>query len=106
MPGLWQGIHQAKEIRNKAMGTKNMLLPTLFRTVNRSSPPGRQMTWNYRIFRHREKATGLVSAHTWYGLHEVFYNDEGEPETYALPPEVAAATLDELLSSLRLMLKD
>lgn len=32
------------------------------------------MTWNYRIVHYRAVGTG-------YGLHEVYYNDKGEPVT-------------------------
>jgi hypothetical protein len=57
------------------------------------------MTWNFRIFRHKDK-------HVWYGLHEVFYNDQGVPETYATEPDAVGDTIDELIDSLVLMIRD
>ena len=64
------------------------------------------MTWSYRIFRHSEKEKGKKKPYVWFGLHEVFYNEEGEPETYWVVPQALGETVDELLSSLRMMLKD
>lgn len=33
------------------------------------------MTWNFRLVRHWDRK----SASSWYGVHEVFYNDVGRP---------------------------
>ena len=43
------------------------------------------MTWNHRIMKteHQE------SADTWvdiYGMHEVYYDDEGKPDMYTTEP--------------------
>lgn len=35
------------------------------------------MFWNYRVIRHDPKPGD--PSHIWYGLHEVFYDDNGEP---------------------------
>lgn len=32
------------------------------------------MSWNYRMVHHKEETTG----EDWYGIHEVYYNDNGE----------------------------
>ncbi len=37
------------------------------------------MSWNYRIVHYRKPQTG-------YGLHEVYYNDQGEPVTMGAGP--------------------
>ncbi len=43
------------------------------------------MTWDYRVVHYRAPLTG-------YGLHEVYYNDEGEPVTMGAWPATFAAT--------------
>lgn len=42
----------------------------------------------------------------WYALHEVYYNDEGVPITYAEEPEVVGDNIQDLVESIELMLKD
>jgi len=39
------------------------------------------MTWNFRLIRHSEGPAPL-----WYAVHEVFYNDAGEPFTMTEDP--------------------
>lgn len=39
------------------------------------------MTWNYRIIRHNDKAD------IWYAIHEVYYNDVGEPKFVTQEPD-------------------
>ena len=46
------------------------------------------MTWNYRILRHRK------GGHTWFALHEVFY-DDGRPTSYTAEPVGFVADEDE-----------
>lgn len=62
------------------------------------------MTWNYRIFRHKNKYANKVTY--WYALHEVFYNDEGKPFTYATEPDAVGDSIDDLVAGITLMLKD
>lgn len=42
----------------------------------------------------------------WYGLHEVYYNDDGVPETYATNAEDIGDTLEDLVDGIQLMLTD
>ncbi len=40
------------------------------------------MMWNFRLVKHVE----LKPKHVWYGVHEVFYNDDGKPWTMTKEP--------------------
>lgn len=46
------------------------------------------MTWNYRIVRYRSVGAG-------YGLHEVYYNDQGEAVTMGAAPASFCADTEE-----------
>ena len=52
--------------------------------------------WNYRIIKDGET----------YGLYEVFYNDDGEIAAHSETPEVVGESVEDIKSSLELMLKD
>jgi len=52
--------------------------------------------WNYRIIKDGET----------YGLHEVFYNDDGEIAAHSENPEVVGESVEDIKGSLELMLKD
>ena len=52
--------------------------------------------WNYRII--KDKKT--------YGLHEVFYNDDGEIFAHAEKAEIIGDDPKEILESITLMYKD
>tara|TARA_Y100000310_G_C20446480_1_gene698670 strand:- start:231 stop:536 length:306 start_codon:yes stop_codon:yes gene_type:complete len=52
--------------------------------------------WNYRIIKDGET----------YGLYEVFYNDDGEISAHSENPEVVGESVEDIKSSLELMLKD
>ena len=52
--------------------------------------------WNYRIIKDGET----------YGLYEVFYNDDDEISLHAENPDVVGESVDEIISSLELMLGD
>jgi hypothetical protein len=60
-------------------------------------------TWNYRIIRHHEPEV-------WFGLHEVYYDDQGRPESYTADPISFVCDGDEgpegITKSLRLALSD
>ncbi len=62
------------------------------------------MTWNYRVIRHRERKHGLD--HTWYGLHEVYYNSRGKMYLWAPEPEVIGDSVKDLVGGLAAMLRD
>lgn len=68
--------------------------------------PAPTMTWNYRIFRHEHKLKSIGWNSEWFGLHEVYYNEDGLPETYAIEPEVIGDNIEDLIASISLMLKD
>jgi hypothetical protein len=46
------------------------------------------MSWNYRIVHYRAPQVG-------YGLHEVYYNDKGEPVTMGAGPATFVAFDEE-----------
>ena len=55
------------------------------------------MAWNYRIIDHGD----------WFGLHEVHYDNEGAPRSYAVEPEIATGKengVDDIIGSLELMM--
>jgi hypothetical protein len=55
------------------------------------------MKWNYRIIDHGE----------WLGLHEVYYDKQGNPRSYAVEPDVATDKengISDIVGSLTLML--
>ena len=69
------------------------------------------MSWNYRIIFHPEviRTTGTkntpVTLSAYYGIHEVYYNSEGEPKSYSAEPEVAGESVKELEEMLKMMNK-
>jgi hypothetical protein len=42
------------------------------------------MSWNYRIvkFRHTDRHAKLCGEEHFYGLHEVYYDEDGNPNGY------------------------
>jgi len=61
------------------------------------------MTWNYRII--KEVVTGLgEEPMDAYGIHEVYYGPDGEPETCSEAVQPYGETLDELRSDLSRMM--
>ena len=54
------------------------------------------MSWNYRVIQHKD----------YFGLHEVFYNDDHSIVAYVETPEVIGDTIDEIKSTLNMMLSD
>ena len=54
--------------------------------------------WNYRVIQDDEKET--------VGLYEVFYNTEGEIFAHAELPVIAGEDLDDLLSTLKMLVTD
>jgi hypothetical protein len=49
------------------------------------------LTWNYRIIRHVDPEG------EWYGIHEVYYDDQGQPHSLtANPVPIDAETPEEL----------
>ena len=42
------------------------------------------MTWNYRVV--RKTNTGYDMLDEYYGIHEVYYDDDGNPEMVTVDP--------------------
>ena len=42
------------------------------------------MTWNYRVIRKTQ--TGYDNLGEYYGIHEVYYDDDGNPEMVTVEP--------------------
>jgi hypothetical protein len=61
-------------------------------------------TWNYRIVKHREQLAGEVET-AWYGLHEVYYADDGEMLSRTEYPVLGRDTPEELIDGLEMMLR-
>ena len=60
------------------------------------------MTWNYRIIKRKCSETGEV----YYGLNEVFYTEQGKLMAYSENDEVIGDTPEEIIQTLKMMLKD
>jgi hypothetical protein len=52
--------------------------------------------WNYRIIKNGDD----------YGLHEVFYNEDGKISAHTLDAEVVCSSPEEIVKTLGLMLDD
>lgn len=60
------------------------------------------MTWNHRVMKH-DKADGDDD---WYQIHEVFYNSEGERESWTVGGIAPGGnTLEDLRDELHMMLE-
>lgn len=61
------------------------------------------MTWNYRVV--KKSNTGYDNLDEYYGIHEVYYDDDGKPEMVTVDPVGAAGdTLEELKHDLAYMI--
>ena len=61
------------------------------------------MTWNFRLVKHTEPKSGW----TWYGVHEVFYNDAGKPWTMTQEPvHVDGEDAKDVIAYLTLIKRD
>lgn len=58
------------------------------------------MTWNYRVIYHDE------DEHPYYGLHEVYYNEDSSIASWTKDSFVVGDDQAEILSSLKMMVKD
>jgi len=57
------------------------------------------VTWNYRIIHHDDHE------HPYFGLHEIYYDDEGITN-WTVEATVVGDDVNEVIHSLRMMLKD
>ena len=65
------------------------------------------MTWNYRLVKHDDTPPKSKSGkYVYYGLHEVYYNDDGSIYMYAPDPDVVGDSIEEIRESLEMMLRD
>lgn len=58
-------------------------------------------TWNYRILKHKDKKYG-----DWFGLHEVYYNEDGSINSYTQDAIAIGESAQEVRNVLRQMLED
>jgi uncharacterized protein with NAD-binding domain and iron-sulfur cluster len=58
------------------------------------------MTWNYRIIKHDDGDP------IYYGLHEVYYDEEHNIDMWTLEAEVVGDSVEEIVSVLKMMLDD
>lgn len=58
------------------------------------------MTWNYRIIYHDDHKF------PYYGLHEVYYDKEINIKTWTLDAQIVGDDVKDLVSTLKMMLKD
>ena len=52
--------------------------------------------WNYRLIKDKEL----------FGLHEVMYNDDGKIFAHTEKPEITGESVEDIISTLNLMLGD
>ncbi|OQS30631.1 hypothetical protein [Chromobacterium violaceum] len=45
-------------------------------------------TWDYRVIEFETAAAGEAEPHRWRAIHEVFYNDAGQPVAYGENPAI------------------
>jgi hypothetical protein len=61
------------------------------------------MAWNFRLVRHTERNPKRV----WYGVHEVFYTDQGQPWTMTQDPvAIDGESVKEVLGYLEMVGQD
>ncbi len=60
------------------------------------------MSWNYRVIRHIEKETNEF----WFGIHEVYYSENGQVKHWTkYPVKPAGSSLEDLKGDITLMMK-
>lgn len=58
------------------------------------------MSWNYRVVKHEDEHE------VWYGLHEVYYDEEHNPDGFSEKPiDPRGTTVEELRGDIDLMLQ-
>jgi len=64
------------------------------------------MTWNYRIIQTNYKPDGFDDEYTAYAIHEVYYNEDGEPDSWTLRSMSLDnyESVEELEESMKLMM--
>jgi len=59
---------------------------------------GDTMSWNHRVMKHHD------CGETWYGIHEVFYDEEGKVENCTYDADITGESLEDLKRTLEWML--
>ena len=68
------------------------------------------MSWNYRVFEHWSCTPpslvekGYSPFQQWFGIHEAYYNEEGELDGHTDLINVSSENLDDIKGQLELML--
>lgn len=61
------------------------------------------MTWNFRLVKHTERKPKRV----WYGVHEVFYTEDGRPWTMTQHPvTIDGESIKDALEYLEMIRRD
>ena len=59
------------------------------------------MTWNYRLMVQPDGSRGM-----WFEIHEVYYDEEGEPYSYTTnPADVSGNDINDIIFALNEMKK-
>ena len=58
--------------------------------------------WNYRVAKEKDTLTGEEN----FTIHEVYYNDDGNPMLISNPESPYGESLEELVTCIYMMLKD
>ena len=58
------------------------------------------MSWNYRVMHHK------VGVQEYYGLHEVYYKEDGSVWLWTSEPQIIGDTIGDIGEILHMMLKD
>lgn len=59
------------------------------------------MSWNYRLMVQPDGSGGI-----WFEIHEVYYNEEGKPESYTTnPTDVSGNNINDIIFTLNEMRK-
>lgn len=62
--------------------------------------------WDYRIVQHK-RTSPEGKEETWYALHEVYYGDDGKPESMTDEPvSFVGECRNDVIGALRLALRD
>jgi len=63
------------------------------------------MTWNYRIFRYKNKLKGYPDWDS-FGIHEAYYDDNGKVEGWTEDAIIVGDSVKELFKVLKMIEKD
>lgn len=63
------------------------------------------MSWNYRVVRHKEEPFKGIPQDDWYGIHEVYYDEDDKPRSVTVNPmHPFGENVGELRSCIDMML--